>query len=63
MVKHKLNLSITFLIFCLFFPKILASDAICFPIDRISFLSLNSYLYKSDSEIELINRHFPFKIL
>lgn len=33
---------------------------LCFPIDRISFYSLNSYLYNSDSEIDLINKHYTF---
>ncbi len=36
------------------------NESLCFYIDKISFSSLNSYLYKNDNEIELINKHYPF---
>ncbi|RDU65380.1 hypothetical protein CQA53_06295 [Helicobacter didelphidarum] len=49
---------------CSFFHEIFARDGeqqkVCFPIDTISFSSLNSYLYHTDDERDIIAKTFPF---
>lgn len=50
-----------FLLYLLAYMQLVAAKSNpCFPIHTISFASLDSYLYHTDEEVELIYFTFPF---